>query len=80
MERKTPTTSTVTPTDSLTDVQNVFRGSPKPVPKAQKSLGKQGGKCTKDSRTPTQESTTESASLKLVKNFFISIPGCKSLR
>ena len=46
--------------------------------KAQKSLGKRGRKGTKDSGTPTQESTIESTSLKFMKNFFISIPGFKS--
>jgi hypothetical protein len=87
MERKIPTTSVVTPTGpgtadhSLhTDAQNVLRGSPKCVPQDKKSSGKQGGKGTKGLETPTQESTLESASSKLVKKFSISIPGSNSLQ
>jgi hypothetical protein len=87
MERKTPTTSAVTPSGPgtsdrplLTDAQNVLRGSPKRVPQGEKSSGKRGGKGTKGAETPTQESTPESASSKLVKKFFISTLGSNSLR
>jgi hypothetical protein len=60
MERKTPTTSTVTPTGPgtydcslLTDAQNVLCGPPKCVSQGKKSSGKWGGKGTKGPETPT---------------------------
>jgi hypothetical protein len=86
MERKTSTTSIVTSTGPgtsdrsiLTDVQNVLCGSPKCVLQGEKSSGKRGRKGTKGPETPTQESTAEFASSKLVKKFFISIPRSNSL-
>jgi hypothetical protein len=87
MSRKTPSTSAVTSMAGgmsgrslVTDAQNMLRGSPKPMLEAPKSSGKWGGKGSKGSGTPTEESTPESASTKFMKKFFISTPGSNSLR
>jgi hypothetical protein len=89
LSKKAPFGSVITPTEPelsgrslLTDAQNVaLRGSPKPTPDNSKIVGKRSGKGLKNSATKAVgETTPETASSKLIKQFFVSTPGSNSLR
>jgi hypothetical protein len=89
LSKKAPSGSVVTPAEPglsgrslLTDAQNVvLRGSPKPVPDNPKIAGKHSGKGLKSSATKAVgETTPETASSKLIKQFFVSTPRSNSLR
>jgi hypothetical protein len=59
----------------------VLQGSPKLVPDNPKTVEKRSGKGLKSSATKAVgETTLETASSKLIKQFFVSTPGSNSLR